>query len=67
MKKLIIEIEQELEDGDIEAFLKLAPESSLYWEIGKPHSNSDLGDMGIAECFAIDITQFTVRIVDDEK
>jgi len=30
MKKLIIEIEQELEDGDIEAFLKLAPESSLY-------------------------------------
>lgn len=76
MKKLIIEIPNEikvleegeestalqLEDGDFEVITKLAEHCSLYIEFGAPHSNQQLADLGVAECFAIDVRQFNVRI-----
>ena len=63
MKKLIIEITDDvLEDGDLAAINAMAHNSSLYLEFGRPHSNTDLNELAIAECFAIDIAQFSVRI-----
>jgi len=73
MKKLIIEIPADvndttyqLEDGDFTAIQKLAETSSLYIEFGAPHSNPEYADMGVAECFAIDVTEFTCKIEDDD-
>jgi len=79
MRKLIIEIPADrivegkdgkiaqLEEGDFEAVLKLAESCSLYVEFGKPHSNPELADLGIAECFAIDVSEFTCKIEDDDE
>lgn len=74
MKKLIIEIpantieaSAQLEDGDFAAIQKLAETSSLYVEFGKPHSNPELENIGIAECFAIDVSEFSVKIVESEE
>lgn len=66
MTKLIIEIdigtESELEAGDIENILNFGVDCSLYIEFGKPHSNQELADNGIAETFAIDVQKYNVRI-----
>lgn len=77
MKRLVIEIpadviikgeydetieSAQLEEGDFKVIMKLAKHASLYIEFGAPHSNQELRDMGIAECFAIDIRQYNVRI-----
>ena len=81
MKKLIIEIPEEfdtkieepyrttlqLEEGDFDAIQKLADHASLYVEFGAPHSNPELADFGIAECFAIDVQNFSIRVEDDGK
>ena len=64
MKKLIIEIpcEAQLEEQDIDNMLNFSPKCSLFVEIGKPHRLPDMYEAGIAEIFAIDITDFSVRI-----
>jgi len=69
MKKLVIEIncDECLEDGDIANILKHAPSSSLFLEFGKPHENPELAEEGIAQVFALDIAQYSVKIEDDEK
>ena len=77
MRKLIIEIPYDvdftdeynevsstaqLEEGDVECIKKIWQNASLYVEFGAPHSNQEYADMGIAECFALDVTKFFVRI-----
>lgn len=69
MKKLIIEIPFEtedaslqLEEGDVDAIIAMSQDCSLFVEVGRPHSNTELADKGVAETFAIDVHNYSVRI-----
>lgn len=69
MKKIIIEIpcfDPEIDEAQFDSFISFANEKvhSLYVELGAPHPDPERAAKYMAGCIALDVQNFSVKIVD---